>query len=100
MFVNLGSGGNGKSTAMKHLAKIWADGSAKELKIFDFVFHVALNKVQTGDDIENIIIEQHKGLKGNDVHPAEIQAIIRGPHSQKVVIIFDGHDEYKRGNQF
>ena len=94
---HLGSGGNGKSTAMKHLAKIWADSSAQKLKIFDFIFHVALNKVQSEEDIENIIIEQHKGLKGNDVHPAKIKVIIRGPHSQKVVLIFDGHDEYKSG---
>ena len=28
----------GKSTAMKHLAISWADGTAEELKKFDFVF--------------------------------------------------------------
>ena len=100
MLCHLGSGGNGKSTAMKHLAKIWAEGSSQQLNIFDFVFHVALNTVQSNEDIENIIIEQHKGLKGNDVKPTEIKAIIRGPQSQKVVIIFDGHDEYKCGTNF
>ena len=92
-----GPGGNGKSTAMKHLEKIWADGSAPELQNIDFIFHVALNMVQSDEDIENIIVEQHKGLKGNGVQPAEIKAIIGVSSSQRVVIILDGHDEYKPG---
>ena len=82
---------------MKHLEKIWADGSAPELQNIDFIFHVALNMVQSNEDIENIIVAQHKGLKGNGVEPGEIKTIIRGPSSQRVVLIFDGHDEYKRG---
>ena len=82
---------------MKHLEKIWADGSAPELQYIDFIFHVALNMVQSNEDIENIIVAQHKGLKGNGVEPGEIKTIIRGPSNQRVVLIFDGHDEYKRG---
>ena len=82
---------------MKHLEKIWADGSAPELQNIDFIFHVALNDVHFDEDIENIIVEQHKGLKGNGVQPAEIKAILQGSSSQRVVLIFDGHDEYKRG---
>ena len=82
---------------MKHLEKIWADGSAPELQNIGFIFHVALNDVHFDEDIENIIVEQHKGLKGNGVQPAEIKTILRGPSSQRVVIIYDGHDEYKRG---
>ena len=82
---------------MKHLEKIWADGSAPELQNFGFFFHVSLNVVQSHEDIENIIVEQHKGLKGNGVQPAEIKTILRGPCSQRVVLIFDGHDEYKGG---
>ena len=36
----------GKSTAMKHLAISWADGTAEELKKFDFVFHISLKLVR------------------------------------------------------
>ena len=80
---------------MKHLEKIWADGSAVELHNIDFIFHVALNMVQSDEDIENIIVAQHKGLKGNGVQPAEIKSIIGVSSNQRVIIVLDGHDEYK-----
>ena len=93
----LGSGGSGKSTAMKHLSLSWADNSIDNLEDIDFTFHVSLDMVQNDDDLENIIVQQHKGLKGNDVQPAEIKAILRNQAKRKVVIILDGHDEYQPG---
>ena len=87
----------GKSTAMKHLAISWADGTSEELKKFDFVFHIALKKVKDDSPIEKIIVEQHAGLKANDVKPAEIKSVLEGDNSGKVMVILDGHDEYTIG---
>ena len=95
--LHLGSGGCGKSTAMKHLSLIWANDSVEDLKPIDFVFHIPLGKVENDTDIENIIVQQHKGLKGNDVQPEEIKSILQNRGKMKVVIILDGHDEYQPG---
>ena len=92
------AGGMGKSTAMKHLALSWADGSADELKRFDFIFHISMKSVRPGQLIENLIIEQHRGLNGNDVQPEEIKAILEGKTNHNVLVILDGHDGYKNGS--
>ena len=85
----------GKSTAMKQLALSWADGSADELKEFNFVFHIALKGVKHDKNIEEIIISQHPALFGNNVQSQEIRSILED--DEKVLIILDGHDEYKPG---
>ena len=82
---------------MKYLALIWAKGSDQDLKNIDFIFHISLKYVRDNSNIEDIIIAQHSGLKSNEVKPAEIKAILEGEPEGKVLIIFDGHDEYKRG---
>ena len=87
----------GKSTEMKHLAISWADGTSAELKKFDFVFHIALKHVKKNSGvIEDIIIAQHSRLKAKKVKPAEIRSILEGDTS-KVLLLLDGHDEYKTG---
>ena len=96
--LHLGSGGCGKSTAMKDLSLSWANDSSEDLNAIDFIFHVSLGKVENDNDIENIIVQQHKGLEGNGVQPAEIRAILENRGKMmKVVIILDGHDEYQPG---
>ena len=97
IFCLTGKGGIGKSIAMKYLALIWAKGSDQDLKNIDFIFHISLKYVRDNSNIEDIIIAQHSGLKSNKVNPAEIKAILEGETEGKVLIIFDGHDEYKRG---
>ena len=92
----LAEGGMGKSTAMKHLAINWADGTADELKKFDFVFHISLKRVRTNKSLERIIIEQHNGLEANKVTPAEIMCILEDKKI-KTLLLIDGHDEYKCG---
>ena len=82
---------------MRHLALCWADGSAEDLQKFQFIFHISLKDVQEGKEIAELIIEQHKGLEGNKVTLSEINAIIQGQASQKVLILLDGHDEYQPG---
>ena len=92
-------GGMGKSTALKHLAVSWSDGTMNELAKFEFVFHIALKHVKDNSPIENIIIAQNNGLVANKVKPEEIKNILEG-HTNcdgKVLLLIDGHDEYKPG---
>ena len=100
LFQNTANGGMGKSTATKYLAISWADGTAEELQKFDFVFHIALKKVKDGSPIENIIIQQHSGLKASKVKPVEVKGILEGDTNSKVMVILDGHDEYTVGRNF
>ena len=84
----------GKTTALKHLAVTWSEGSLKEMAKFQFVFHIALKKVKNNSPIENIIIAQHSGLEANKVKPEEIKSILE---DHKPLILVDGYDEYKPG---
>ena len=63
------------------------------------MFNVSLKIVKRNDPIEKIIIHQHKGLsdRAKNVQPEEIRSILRGQTKQKVLIPFDGHDEYRPG---
>ena len=97
MYRFAAEGGMGKSTAMKHLAIKWADGTAEELKKFDFVFHISLKYVKDNSSIESIIIAQHSGLKANEITPEEVRSILKGVGKTKVLLLIDGHDEYKTG---
>ena len=87
----------GKSTTMKQLAFTWAEGSAKELQKFQFVFHISLKHVKSNASISEIIVAQHPGLKANKVKPSEIQSILEEDGNGKVLLLIDGHDEYKVG---
>ena len=86
----------GKSTALKHFALCWAEGAVDSQMKIDYIFHVSLKEVQKDETIENIIIKQHKGLSGNNVKPDEIKALLE-EESQKIILLLDGHDEYKCG---
>ena len=97
MYHFAAEGGMGKSTALKHLAISWADGTSKEMKKFDFVFHISLKYVKDNSSIESIIIAQHSGLKANEVTPEEVRSILKGEGKTKVLLLIDGHDEYKTG---
>ena len=87
----------GKSTAMKHIAITWEDGSVDELKKFQFVFHISLKNVKDNSPIENIIIAQHSGLKANKVQPKEIKSILDDADGN-VLLLIDGHDEFGTPN--
>ena len=97
--ITAGQGGIGKSTAMKQLALSWADGSADDLQKFDFIFHIELKAAKKHMSIEELVIKQHTALNAMKVDPQEIRAIIEGNQNQKVLLLLDGHDEYKRGNK-
>ena len=85
---------------MKYLAMTWADRSRDELNVIDFVFHISLKKVQKNQNIEQIIIDQHPGLKDKDVQPSEIKWILQRCTKKKTVVLLDGHDEYSPGTNF
>ena len=40
---------------------------------------------------------QHSGLKANKVLPAEIKCILEGDTGSNILLLIDGHDEYKTG---
>ena len=82
--------------ALKYLALTWADGTEQQLARFKFIFHFSLKHVKDDSSIESIIIAQHKGLKANSVRCEEIKDILEGNASQ-VLLLIDGHDEYKTG---
>ena len=86
---------NGESTALKNLAIGWADKTEDKLQQFHYVFHISLKQVKDNCPIENIIA-QHSALKAKNVRPEEINAILEGD-SHKVLLLIDGHDEYKTG---
>ena len=83
---------------MKHLALIWSDGTLNGIQKFDFLFHICLKNVRKNQSIEHMIIEQHKGLYGNSVRLEEITTILDGTVGRKILLLLDGHDEYKPGS--
>ena len=87
----------GKTTALKHVALTWAgDGDGKLRDKFQIAFHIALKHVKADNSLEEIIVAQHNVLKANKVEPAEIKFILEDS-STKVLLLIDGHDQYKTG---
>ena len=88
----------GKSTALKHLALSWADGSVENLNKFDYVFHIALKDLKNNDTLESIIVRQHKGLSGSGVQPFEMKHLLEGYEKRKILLLLDGYDEYLKNH--
>ena len=65
-----------------------------QLKQFDLVFYLALNGVSKDENIEDIIIKQHKDVKENNVQPEEVKAIIESGDKWKVLVLLDEYDVY------
>ena len=98
----------GKSCSMAILAMDWAEDDttaepvlkkAKSdldtgVKNFDFVFLIQLSKVDGDVSLEEVIIQQHGRLKSKNVPKEQITAILQ---RKKVLLLFDGYDEYKKG---
>ncbi len=94
----LGSGGIGKTTALKYLAITWADELNRILNIFDFVFHITLKEIKGDAPLENIIVKQHKALCAHEVQASEISQILNGNTTSNVLVLMDGFDEYNQTN--
>ena len=56
-----------------------------------------MKTVKSNQDIVEIIISQHKGLKGHDVQPHEIRKLLKNNTKQRIIILLDGYDEYRPG---
>ncbi len=97
LFCIPGAGGVGKSTSLKHISLAWANGDSRQLQQFNFVFHAALKFAKKHQTLEDIIIEQHAALKRQNASPEEIKQILEGKKNQKVLLLLDGYDEYKKG---
>ena len=96
-YVFAGKGGTGKTVMTKHVSIEWAESPGLGLIKFGFVFPIALKDVRSNDNIEDIIVAQHKGLRVTKVKPSEIKQILEGETDYKVLLIMDGYDQYKRG---
>ena len=68
--------------------------SKASLKNFDFVFLIQLSKVDSNIPLEEVIIQQHSRLKSKNVPKEQISAVLQ---RKKVLLLFDGYDEYKKG---
>ena len=64
------------------------------LNAFDFVFLIQLSKVDSNIPLEEVIIKQHSRLKSKNVPRDQISTILQ---KKKVLLLFDGYDEYKKG---
>ena len=77
------------------LAMDWAeDKYPTVLQQFDFVFLVALKNVNKNIPLEEIILYQHGRLRNMGVSKEQIKSFIQ---TKKVLILFDGYDEYRKG---
>ena len=80
---------------MAMMAMDWAEDDASGgLKDFDFVFLIQLSKVNSNIPLEEVIIQQHSRLKSKNVPKEQISEILQ---KKKVLLLFDGYDEYKKG---
>ena len=92
----LGKAGIGKSSAIAILASDWVEGSSEsKLNQFVFTFLIQLHHVNDNSTLEQIIIKQH-GLTGKKISESQIRLILEG-ESGKVLLLFDGYDEYTKG---
>ena len=62
---------------------------------FDFVFLLRLRKVRNNSALAELLVAQHGKLEKDDIQVIDV--ILRGKTELKVLLIFDGYDEYKPG---
>ena len=76
----------------------WAENKAPpELQQFDFVFLITLRDIDSDIPVEQVVIKQHKRLKVKKIPAEKIKSILDGTVKRKVLLMFDGYDEYKKG---
>lgn len=96
IYFVLGDAGIGKTTVVHIIAMEWADCKNDILKQYDFVFVIPLRDVKGNETLEELILANHHGLGGNSCPPEWITALLSEDH-HKVLVIFDGYDEYTPG---
>ena len=91
---------------MVKLALDWAKGRNRETNQFDdhsqgdtlqnqfdYVFLVPLKQVNSDISLEEVLLQKHE-LENKNISEDEIKKITNSP---RVLLIFDGYDEYKKG---
>ena len=64
---------------------------------FDLVLLILLKNVKTDDTLNKLIIDQyHLNKQGTEISEDEINFILQDP-GRKLLFIFDGYDDYKKG---
>ena len=80
------------------LAMDWAEDKAPpELQQFDFVFLIALRDVDSNVPLEHVVLNQHGRFQAQKVPLIHINQILDGSTNCKVLLLFDGYDEYQKG---
>ena len=96
-----GRAGTGKTSSMAMLASNWVDEHKETNQCkngigqLDFVFFIELRYVNDNSPLAQIIIKQH-GMKSKKISESQIRSILEG-ESERVLLLFDGYDEYKKG---
>ena len=73
------------------------DKAPPELQQFDFVFLITLRDIDDNIPIEQLVIKQHRRMKAKKVSAENVKFILEGTVRCKVLMLFDGYDEYKKG---
>ena len=94
--VALGEAGIGKTTVVHVIAMEWAEGKNEVLNQYDFMFVVPLREVKGNETLEELILANHGGLLGNEC-PVDLITTLLHSNTQRVLVIFDGYDEYTPG---
>ncbi len=53
--------------------------------------------MEGNEPLEEIIMQQHGRLETEKVSPSEVKAILQGETNSKILLMFDGYDEYTQG---
>ena len=75
---------------------VGCDWSRALFKMYSIVFFVHLKLVKPGDSIENVILQQHIELRGLNISPKKLQAMLE-KFGDKCLLILDGLDEHGFG---
>ena len=96
--IATGHGGSGKTCTLARWAIDWTEDKAPpEIQQFDFVFFITLRDVKNNTPLEEIVVNQHRRFEARRVQKADIKAILEGSTGSKVLLLFDGYDEYQQG---
>ena len=94
-----GEAGMGKSTFAKKLAVDWAKGEHEVLRQFELVLVLKLREVSKKETLK-------EALKASELLPIDDPSMLEGlmtyiqENQEKVLFVFDGHDEYgKKGTK-
>ena len=70
--------------------------TSNPLNRFDFLFLLRLRYANKTLTLAQLIVSQHESLEKGDIN--HIEAILKGKTNHRVLLIMDGYDEYKPGN--